>query len=101
MLSGTELELPINRKDLEGNTPLHLAARSHAHLEFVSLLVSQGADRLIQNNAHETPYDVAQNTQCNRNECHHCDELKEYLSQPQKALKRIEAIIKPLKGQEK
>ncbi len=47
-----------NLQDIDGNTPLHLAARQR-HSRTVDVLLSAGADPLIRNNDDKTPRDVA------------------------------------------
>lgn len=83
----------INKKDNDGNTPLHLVARSHVHVLFALYLVRAGADRLAQNNARQTPLDVARHTYCDRRTCLYCDELQEYLAQPFNLLDTLEKML--------
>ena len=48
-------KLDINQKDLEGMTPLHLAAAS-VNIEVVQLLIKAGADLNAIDNANQTPH---------------------------------------------
>lgn len=83
----------INKKDSDGNTPLHLAARSHAPMVFALYLVRMGANRMETNNAGQTPFDVARAAVCDRRVCGHCDELKEYLVQPIQLIDKLQKMI--------
>lgn len=51
--------LPINAKNINGETPLHCAA-SRGQEQIVKLLLTKGADPTIQNNNGETPRKVAE-----------------------------------------
>lgn len=90
----------INKQDIQGDTPLHIAARDHAPVGFALFLVRSGADRMIQNNANQTPLQVAQHVICNRNACK-CEMLKDFLNQPQKVMEKIDHLIKQLSQEKK
>ncbi len=49
----------IDQKDNEGNTPLHLAAE-RGHGRTVRLLLDNGANATIRNNAGERPLDLTE-----------------------------------------
>ena len=48
----------VNSQNDAGYTALHHAAKHGSH-ELIDILVKAGADRMIENNAGETPYMVA------------------------------------------
>lgn len=52
---------PINIRDSDGNTPLHLATKAN-HIALIKLLLDNGADPTIMNNQHLTPKEYGQNT---------------------------------------
>lgn len=53
-----EIKKTLNKQDLEGNTPLHIAAHQH-NSELIDLLILEGADASIRNKAGLTPIIVA------------------------------------------
>lgn len=52
----------VNSQNDAGYTALHHAAK-HGSKELIEILISAGADRLLENNAGETPYMVAKKYQ--------------------------------------
>jgi ankyrin repeat protein len=53
-----EAGAPINYRDRQGNTALHISAL-FGHREIVHLLLQNGADKTIKNNYGETPDEAA------------------------------------------
>lgn len=90
----------VNKQDIQGDTPLHIAARAHAPVEFALFLVQSGAERMIKNNANQTPLQVAQHVVCHRNACK-CEVLKDFLNQPQRVIENIDHLIKQLSQEKK
>lgn len=80
-------DLPVNKKDWVGNTPLHLLAKNIYH-RVAFFLVCNGADRLIKNNEGLVPCDVPGDLLRFHRPVQGC------LSQPQEVLKKIDVIIK-------
>ncbi|MDH7446954.1 ankyrin repeat domain-containing protein [Aquimarina sp. 2201CG14-23] len=54
-----KLNIPINSKNNEGNTALHLAAMKANSAEILKFLLKQGADKNIQTSFEETVFDLA------------------------------------------
>lgn len=54
-----ELEIDINKKNIDGLTALHVAIMSAKNLENVKYLVSIGADKNIKTDFEETTYELA------------------------------------------
>lgn len=57
-LLGHEVNIDINAKDNEGNTPLHIAAE-WANANLAQYLINQGANVKAKNNSGKTPLDFA------------------------------------------
>lgn len=52
-------QIPINKKDVEGNTPLHLAAMNAKNSKILEFLIANGADKKATTSFDETVYDLA------------------------------------------
>ncbi|WP_394746947.1 ankyrin repeat domain-containing protein [Spongiimicrobium salis] len=53
------LNIPINIRNTDGNTPLHLAAMKAKNKEILELLLAKGADKSIKTTFEESVYDLA------------------------------------------
>ncbi|OEK09566.1 hypothetical protein A8C32_12750 [Flavivirga aquatica] len=53
------LEVPVNKRNNEGYTPLHLAAMTAKNTSVLKHLLSVGADKTIKTDFEETVYDLA------------------------------------------
>ena len=53
------LDIDINKKNDEGNTPLHLAAMSTGNADILTYLISRGGDVTVKTDFEETVYDLA------------------------------------------
>lgn len=54
-----QFKIPINHKNNNGYTALHLAAMKAKNLEIISFLLKNGADKNIKTDFEETAYDLA------------------------------------------
>lgn len=55
----TKYQIPLNKKDAEGNTPLHFAAMNAKNTEILEFLLNQGANKKAVTSFDETAYDLA------------------------------------------
>lgn len=90
ILRNSYTDAPVNKKDENGNTVLHILSQSTQH-RFVAFLVNNGADRLITNNEDKTPRDLIPDHEITNNPFRR--PVAECLSQPQVVLNKINELI--------
>jgi ankyrin repeat protein len=88
IINGWCRDSKINAQDINGNTVLHMLPRG-THPRVALFLVSNGADRLIKNSSGYTCAQPERDLAFAPFE----RQLQEYLSQPQKLLDKIKALI--------
>lgn len=82
--------LPVNKKDAEGNTVLHIFARSQ-YVRVMHFFVQNGADRLIKNHTGLSPRGVIPHHELSY--LPFVRHSAQYLEQPQHIVKKIDEIL--------